>query len=47
MISRIDDYDRAATIEDLLREINKAESFSENAKTRSIDEVASKLGISL
>ena len=40
IISKIDDYDREATVEQLLTEIKKGESSAEGHKVTSIDTVA-------
>jgi prevent-host-death family protein len=47
VITKLDDYDRTATVEDLLKEIKKGERSIEQGKTSTIEQVASKLGISL
>jgi len=46
VISKIDDYDREATVETLVREIEKGERTVSDA-TVSITDVAQKLGVSL
>ncbi len=47
VISRLDDYDRDATIEDLLSEIRKGEQSAQKGKGISIDMLARKLNIQL
>jgi len=46
VISKIDDYDREATVETLIREIEKGERTASDA-TMSIADIAQKLGVSL
>ncbi len=46
VISKIDDYDREATVETLIHEIEKGERTASDA-TMSIADVAQKLGVSL
>jgi len=46
VISKIDDYDREATVETLVREIEKGERTASDATT-SITDIAQKLGVSL
>jgi len=45
VISKIDDYDREATVETLIREIDKGERTASDA-TVSITDIAQKLGVS-
>lgn len=47
VISKVDDYDRNTTVEDLLEEIKKGEQSALHGKPASINEVAHSLGISL
>lgn len=47
VISKVDDYDREATVEGLLEDIKKGELSVEHARPSSIDKVAHSLGISL
>ena len=47
VISKLDDYDREATVESLLAEIKQGELSAKNGKSVSLDEVAKKLSIQL
>ena len=47
VISKLDDYDREATVENLIKEIKKGEQSVKQAKPSSVNQVAQKLGISL
>jgi PHD/YefM family antitoxin component YafN of YafNO toxin-antitoxin module len=47
VISKLDDYDRETTAEQLLAEIKKGELSAENDKVVSIGKVAKKLNIQL
>ena len=47
VISKIDDYDREATVEDLLQEIKKGEQSAANGKALPINQIAKNFGISL
>ena len=47
VISKIDDYDREATVEDLIKEIKKGERSAASGKALSIKQVAQDFDISL
>ncbi|MGH9857889.1 MAG: prevent-host-death protein [Acidobacteriota bacterium] len=47
MISKLDDYDKEATAEELLRSIKDAEEYSHGKKSQSIEEVAKSFDIRL
>lgn len=47
VISRLDDYDKEATVESLLAEIEQGEASVKNTKTIPLVEVAKKLNIKL
>lgn len=47
VISKLDDYDREATAEQLVAEIKKGEASVKNGAAVSVDEVANKLNITL
>jgi prevent-host-death family protein len=47
VISKIDDYDRQTTAEELINEIKKGEQSLAHSKTSSIDQVAKKFDIRL
>ncbi len=47
VISKIDDYDREATVEDLIKEIKKGEKSAVHGKASSIKQVAQNFGVSL
>jgi prevent-host-death family protein len=47
VISKLDDYDRDTTAEQLLAEIKKGEESAKNDKVISVDEVAKNLNIKL
>jgi PHD/YefM family antitoxin component YafN of YafNO toxin-antitoxin module len=47
VISKIDDYDRESTVEDLIKEIKKGEQSAVNSKASSVNQVAHRLGIKL
>lgn len=47
VISRLDDYDKEATVESLLAEIRQGESSAKNSKAIPITEVAKKLDLQL
>jgi hypothetical protein len=47
VISKLDDYDRESTAEQLLAEIKKGEESDNNSTVKTLDEVANKLDIKL
>lgn len=47
VISKLDDYDRETTVEDLLKEIEKGELSAKNGQAVPIDKVAKNLNIQL
>ncbi len=47
VISKLDDYDREATAEQLMTEIKKGENSAKSGSTVSIDDVAKSLNIKL
>jgi PHD/YefM family antitoxin component YafN of YafNO toxin-antitoxin module len=47
VISKLDDYDREATAEELLTEIKNAEKYSRGKKSLSVEEVAKSFNIQL
>ena len=47
VISRIDDYDREETIEDLVREIKKGEASLKKGKAAPLSEIAQEFNIKL
>ncbi|HEY5442631.1 MAG TPA: type II toxin-antitoxin system prevent-host-death family antitoxin [Candidatus Saccharimonadales bacterium] len=47
VISKIDDYDREATVEDLVKEIKRGEQSVKRGKASSIKQVAQNFDISL